>query len=226
MVESKATVEKYSNKWLMEPLLYATREYLYVSTDRSKLTVSLKSSVHKCMWETQIFILLSLAQIRWCLAQLWWLLATHCRLKGIFLKELSEHEKQSRQTRKKKAAGPDGIPSEHMKCGGGVLFVYLSIVFQAMLRHTLVPAELKESVVVPNLRREVETCWSGQLQLQRYFVVFGYVYAVWQITVDSVWSPSGDKQHTIRLQTKRGLCRRKFTCSKGDHWPTVIWWDR
>ena len=48
----------------------------------------------------------------------------------------------------KKAVGTDGVSAEHIRFGGGALSLHLSTLFQAMLRHSFVPKEYKESVVV------------------------------------------------------------------------------
>ena len=49
----------------------------------------------------------------------------------------------------KKVVGTDCIAAEHIKYGGGVLALHLSTLFQAMLRHSFVPSEFREAVVIP-----------------------------------------------------------------------------
>ena len=49
----------------------------------------------------------------------------------------------------RKASGLDGLSAEHIKYGGGVLALHLSALFQAMLRHSVVPRQFKESIIVP-----------------------------------------------------------------------------
>ena len=62
---------------------------------------------------------------------------------------LSEVEKAIGALSLKKAVVTDGVSAEHIRFGGGALSLHLSTLFQAMLRHSFVPKEYKESVVVP-----------------------------------------------------------------------------
>ena len=47
----------------------------------------------------------------------------------------------------RKAAGPDGVMAEHIKCGGVVLLIHLSVLFQAMVRHSFIPEQFIESII-------------------------------------------------------------------------------
>lgn len=63
-------------------------------------------------------------------------------------------KKAASKLRNKKAAGLDGISTEHIKHGGTDLLIHISVVFQAMLRHGYVPEQWKESVIVPILKNK------------------------------------------------------------------------
>ena len=54
----------------------------------------------------------------------------------------------------RKASGLDGLSAEHVKYGGGVLALHLSSLFQAMLRHSVVPRQFKESIIVPIVKEQ------------------------------------------------------------------------
>lgn len=48
-----------------------------------------------------------------------------------------------------KSAGPDAIQSEHLKHGGPLLHIYMSVAFTAMVRHSYVPTQFRSSYLVP-----------------------------------------------------------------------------
>ena len=51
-----------------------------------------------------------------------------------------------------KAAGPDNITNEHLLFAGSPLFVHLSLLFTAMIRHCFVPSDFCYGVIVPLLK--------------------------------------------------------------------------
>ena len=51
-----------------------------------------------------------------------------------------------------KAAGCDGICSEHIKYGGSQLLVHLCLLFNAMIVHSFVPADFCFGMIVPLLK--------------------------------------------------------------------------
>ena len=63
--------------------------------------------------------------------------------------KVAEVVKAVRHLMKQKAAGLDGIQPKHIKYGGGMLALYLSIAFTMFLRHSFVPHQFLSSVIVP-----------------------------------------------------------------------------
>ena len=52
----------------------------------------------------------------------------------------------------RKAPGVDGILVEHIKYGGMILLIHMGVLFQAMLRHSFIPEQFKDSIVVPIMK--------------------------------------------------------------------------
>ena len=51
-----------------------------------------------------------------------------------------------------KAAGLDGIVSEHIIYGGDQLYVHLCVLFNALLAHSFVPCDFCTGIIVPLLK--------------------------------------------------------------------------
>ena len=47
-----------------------------------------------------------------------------------------------------KSPGPDDIMSEHLRYGGPILSIYMSVAFTAFLRHSFVPSQFLRSYIV------------------------------------------------------------------------------
>jgi len=51
-----------------------------------------------------------------------------------------------------KAAGHDGVTSEHIVFGGNDLAVHLCLLFNSMLRHSFVPSDFRFGLIKPVLK--------------------------------------------------------------------------
>ena len=51
-----------------------------------------------------------------------------------------------------KSPGHDGIMAEHLKYGGPELYVHLSLLFNAMLKHSFVPDKFAHGIIIPLLK--------------------------------------------------------------------------
>jgi len=51
-----------------------------------------------------------------------------------------------------KSPGHDGIMTEHLKYGGSELYVHLSLLFNAMLKHAFVPEKFAYGIIIPLLK--------------------------------------------------------------------------
>ena len=66
--------------------------------------------------------------------------------------EVAEVVKAVRHLKMQKAAGLDAIQPKHVKYGGGMLALYLSISVTMFLRHSFVPHQFLSSVIVPIIK--------------------------------------------------------------------------
>ena len=55
----------------------------------------------------------------------------------------------------KKAAGVDGIVSEHITYAGLDLVVHLCLLFNALLRHSFVPSDFCKGIIIPLLKTDM-----------------------------------------------------------------------
>jgi len=76
-----------------------------------------------------------------------------------------------------KSAGHDGIVSEHVVFGGHCLAIHICLLFNAMLKHSSVPADFSRGIIIPLLK-----CKNGDAsQLDMYAwhnVVPGFIQTV------------------------------------------------
>ena len=68
----------------------------------------------------------------------WWCLEVHFK----------EVDKEFQMLKLNKSAGPDGLQPEHLKYGGALLALYMSVGFTAMVRQSYVPQQFLKSFIV------------------------------------------------------------------------------
>jgi len=73
-----------------------------------------------------------------------------------------------------KAGGCDGVVNEHLIFGDLQLTVDLSLLFTAMLRHSFVPNDFCNGIIVPLLKNKHGNASSLDMY-RRYYIVTGYV---------------------------------------------------
>ena len=84
----------------------------------------------------------------------------------------------SKDVKRNKAGGCDGITNEHLICGDCQLVVHLSLLFNAMLQHSFVPSDFCKGIIIPLLKDK--TRWHHQ----SWYVSGNYIGTC---TVKSFW---------------------------------------
>jgi len=84
----------------------------------------------------------------------------------------------------KKAAGVDGIVSEHITYAGLDLVVHLCLLFNALLRHSFVPSDFCKGIIIPLLKNRHGD--ATQLYMYRGITISPEVSKLFEMVLQSV----------------------------------------